>query len=95
MYTREILEEITSRNAKELAEPVAGTNGLVIAYVAERLPATAEEAGAVRAQLNMNLSRRRTRILFGEWQGFLLHAGKFKPRTAPAPAPEPIDPDLL
>ena len=76
LSTESILEDLTSRGSAELSRVVEGTNGLVIAYVVNRRPATADEAAAVKAQLAPNIARRRARTLFSEYEDALIRAGK-------------------
>jgi peptidyl-prolyl cis-trans isomerase D len=71
-----ILEDITSHDSGELTGILTGTNALIIAYVAERKPATIDEGATVRAQLGMNITRRRARALFTEWENDLIRHGK-------------------
>jgi peptidyl-prolyl cis-trans isomerase D len=83
LSTPEILEDITSRDSGELTGVLPGTNALIIAYVAERKPASVDDSSTVRAQLGMNITRRRARALFTEWEDDLIRHGK-KENTAPA-----------
>lgn len=78
----ETLEEITSKDTGELTDVLTTTNGLVIAYIAERKAASADESAAVKAQIGMNITRRRARTLFGEWQESLIRKGKTEATAA-------------
>lgn len=71
-----ILEEITSRDSGELTGVLTETNALIIAYVVERKPASVDESSTARAQLGMNITRRRARTLFTEWEDDLVRHGK-------------------
>ena len=72
----EVLEDITMRDSGELSAVLPSTNGLMIAYIAERKPASEDEIGAVKAQLGVNIARRRARALFADWQDLLIRKGK-------------------
>lgn len=72
----EILEDITSRDSREVTGVLTGTNALLIAYVAERKPASIDDGATVRAQMGMNITRRRARALFSEWENDLIRRGK-------------------
>lgn len=72
----EILNDITSRRAGQLTEVLPGPNNLIIAYVAERKPAGEEELSTVKHQVALATLRRRSRILFGDWQQSLLGGGR-------------------
>ena len=74
----EILGDITVRNAGELSEVLPGANGLIIAYVAERKPAGADELATVQNQVATSVIRRRSRLIFGDWQKSLISNGKKK-----------------
>jgi peptidyl-prolyl cis-trans isomerase D len=84
MNSPEILESIVVLNRGELSDLISVTNGYVIACIADRKPASEEEASAVRSQLGANIVRRRARILFSEWQAAMVKAG----RTGFTEAPE-------
>lgn len=72
----DILRDITARNAGELSDVLPGANSLIIGYVAERKPAGEDELATVQQQVAMNVTRRRGRILFGEWQRSLVAGGR-------------------
>lgn len=72
----EILREITMHNRGELTEPVPTARGLMLVYVADRIPATKDEADVLRSQILTSISRRRTRVLLGEWQDYLIRSGR-------------------
>ena len=91
LNTPEILNGITSRNSGELAEVLPGTNGLLIAYVVRRMPAGRDEADVIRSQIIAALTRKRSRMLFGEWEDSMIRTGRqFSTNTqsrAPVEAP--------
>ena len=92
----EILGDITVRNAGELSEVLPGANGLIIAYVAERKPAGADELATGQNQVATSVIRRRSRIIFGEWQKSLISNGKKKDNQVVEPVSDssPGDDDL-
>jgi hypothetical protein len=75
LSSRDLLEAIVTLNRGEISDLLSTTNGYMIAFVADRKPASEDEAAAVRNQLGANVSRRRTRILFSEWQDIIVKAG--------------------
>ncbi len=89
-----ILEDVTLRSAGELTGVQQSTNGLVIAYVAERIPATMDESAAVKTQVGMSVSRRRARTLFSEWEDALIRTGR-KFTTAPAQSSGDFEPPIV
>jgi len=78
LSSSEILGDITVRNAGELSDVLPGANSLIIAYVKERRPADSDELATVKNQVAMTVIRRRSRILFGEWQQSLVAGDKKK-----------------
>ena len=82
----EILEEIVTLNRGEISDLLSTTNGYMIAFVVDRKPASEDEAAVVRNQLGSNISRRRTRILFSDWQDAMVKAAH---KNNDVPAGEP------
>ncbi len=76
LSTESILEDITARGSGELTHVLEGTNGLIVAYVVNRRPATADESSTVKSQMGANITRRRARTLFSEYEDALIRAGK-------------------
>ena len=76
LSSESILEDITSRGSGELTHVLEGTNGLIVAYVVNRRTATADENAAVKTQMGANITRRRARALFSEYEDALIRAGK-------------------
>lgn len=95
LSSQDILRDITARNAGELSEVLPGPNSLILAYVVERKPAGEEELSTVQQQVAMNVTRRRGRILFGEWQRSLVSGGRKLDHTpVDEKADQPADDDL-
>lgn len=74
--TESILEDLTARGSGELTHVLEGTNGVIVAYVVNRRPASADEAAAVKAQIGANIARRRARTLFSEYEDALIRVGR-------------------
>jgi hypothetical protein len=95
----DLLREITTRNAGEVTELLESTNGFHLAYVAERKPAEDAAKQAVYQQVLQSLTRHRARLIYTDWQKYLLHTNRFQEVDAVAPAAratgEPINPDLF
>lgn len=81
---RSPLSEITQCKTGELTYPFTLTNGMAVAYVAERTPAEPETRDAAQRQIMMGLMRQRVNGLFAEWKKSLLTAGRFEDFTAAA-----------
>lgn len=94
LSSTEILSDITLRNAGELSDVVRGTDGLMIAYVVERRPAAADELSTIQNQVATSVIRRRARILFGEWQDWLVAGDRKKDSQPPVEIPESSTDDL-
>lgn len=94
LSSTEILSDITLRNAGELSDVVRGTDGLMIAYVVERRPAAADELSTIQNQVATGVIRRRARILFGEWQDWLVAGDRKKDSQPPVEIPESSTDDL-
>ena len=88
LSSSEILSDITLRNVGELSDVVQGTDGLMIAYILERRPAAEDELSTIQNQVVMNVIRRRARIVFGEWQNFLVAGDRKKDSQPPVEIPE-------
>lgn len=79
----EILGDITLRNPGELSEVLPGTSGLMIAYIVDRRPAGQAELGSIQNQVYMNTSRRRSRIIFNDWEKSLVSGERMKDKYKP------------
>jgi len=76
LSSESILEDLTARGSGELTHVLESTNGLIVAYVVNRKPATADETAEVKSQMGVNIARRRARTLFSEYEDALIRAGK-------------------
>jgi hypothetical protein len=83
----EILEGIVTRNRGELSDLLTTTSGYMIAFIADRRPATEEEAAMVKSQLQTGITRRRARIVFSEWQEAMVKAGRKSAQIAAEETP--------
>jgi hypothetical protein len=94
LSSSETLNDITLRNAGELSDVVRGTDGLMIAYVVERRPAAEDELSTIQNQVATSVIRRRARILFGEWQNWMVSGDRKKDTQPPVEIPESGADDL-
>ncbi len=80
----DILNAISSRNARELTEPIAinGETRLLI-YVAHRDPMDEMSRNMLRRQIRENLYYHRSQQVFAEWQNHLLERLEIPERTLP------------
>jgi peptidyl-prolyl cis-trans isomerase D len=81
----EMLSQILSRKQGEITEPLWMADGVLLAWVAERKAADEAGLNAIRGQLLSNLNRRRSRVLFGEWQESLIQGDRLQDLQ-----PEPV-----
>jgi len=88
LSSSEILSDITLRNPGELSAVLPGTSGLMIAYVVDRRPAGQAELASIANQVLMNTTRRRARIIFSDWEKFLVSGDRMKDKFKPEEIPE-------
>jgi hypothetical protein len=62
------LNEITSRSAGDITEPMSGTNGLILAFIDQRVPALDEAKQAIYRQVVTSLARQRAKMVYTEWE---------------------------
>jgi len=74
----EKLNEITSRQAGDITDPLAVSNGVVLAHIAARIPAENEAKQAVYRQVLTSLSRQRARMVYAEWERSLIATNRFR-----------------
>lgn len=78
------LNEITSRMAGDITEPMESTNGLVLAFIERRVPALDEAKQAIYRQVMTSLSRQRARLVYGEWERSLTATNRLHELHPPA-----------
>jgi hypothetical protein len=83
LSSSDILGDITLRNAGELSAVLPGTSGLMIAYIVDRRPAGQAELGSIQNQVFMNTNRRRSRIIFNDWEKSLVSGERMKDKYKP------------
>lgn len=83
----EVFEELSSRNPGELTDIIHLDDAYLIAHVVDRQPGSVDDINAVRTQMGTSNVRRQGRIIFTEFQNYLLRSGG-KTDTIPAPEPE-------
>jgi len=88
LSSSEILGEITLHNPGELSEVLPGTSGLMIAYVVDRRPAGQAELASIQNQVLMNVTRRRARIVFNDWEKSLVSGNRMQDKYKPEDIPE-------
>ncbi len=86
LSTPEVLEELSVCNAGELTSVIPLEQQYIIAYVVDRKPGQDEDIQAARGQILSGNVRRRGRVVFTEFQDYLLRSGR---KTDPAAVPEP------
>jgi len=72
------LNEITSRSAGDVTEPMLSTNGLMIAYIDRRVPALDEAKQAVYRQVLTSLARQRAKMVYNEWEQSLTTTNRLR-----------------
>lgn len=95
-----ILWGILHHNEGEITDPIEVNDRLIVAYVEQRRPSEDFHYTAMRHQVIDMLSAERRRVLFEQWQDYMLQKAEFKPREAPrfpdedeAPIPDVDDLD--
>jgi peptidyl-prolyl cis-trans isomerase D len=91
LSSSEILGDITLRNPGELSEVLPGTSGLLIAYIVDRRPAGQSELGTIQNQVLMNITRRRARVMFNEWEKSLVSGNRMVDKYKNEDVPETTD----
>jgi peptidyl-prolyl cis-trans isomerase D len=72
------LNEITSRSAGDITEPMFSTNGLMLAYIDQRVPALDEAKQAVYRQVLTSLARQRAKMVYNEWEQSLTATNRLR-----------------
>jgi hypothetical protein len=72
------LNEITSRTAGDMTEPMADTNGLILAFIDKRVPALDEAKQAVYRQVLTSLARQRSKMVYSEWERSLTATNRLR-----------------
>lgn len=88
LSSSEVFEELSSRNPGELTDVIHLEDAYLIAHVLDRKPGSIDDINAVRTQMATSSIRRQGRIIFTEFQNYLLRSGG---RTNNIPVPEPED----
>ena len=83
-YIDVILRGILPRNQGEVTDLLPADNAVVIAYVDKRMPGGSSAFDSLKQQIAETVKRQRARILFEDFQDYLLNQAKFKeqPRAA-------------
>jgi len=72
-----LVQSVVAYNQGEVTEPLAVSDGALVAYVALREPADPAAFGAYRDEIESAIRSRRARSLFMDWQAELLGAERF------------------
>ena len=83
-YVNIILRGILPRNQGEVTDLLSTEDAVVIAYVEKRVPGSAAALDSLKPQIEESVKRQRSRILFEEYQDYLLKLAKFEDRKATA-----------
>ena len=83
-YIDIVLRGILPRNQGEVTDLLSTEDAVVIAYVAKRVPSTDVTVGAMKQQIEQTVKRQRARILFEDYQDYLLKQAKFVDRAKAA-----------
>jgi hypothetical protein len=91
-YIDVILRGILPRNQGEVTDLLSTEDAVVIAYVEKRAPGNEAALDSLKLQIEETVKRQRARILFEDFQDYLLKQAKFEDRVkAAAAAEEDID----
>lgn len=72
-----LVQAVVAYNQGEVTDPLAVSDGLLVAYVATRTPADPANFGAYRDEIASAIRKRRAQGLFMEWQDALLTPARF------------------
>jgi hypothetical protein len=72
-----LVQAVVAYNQGEVTDPLAVSDGLLVAYVAMRTPADPANFGAYRDEISSAIRKRRAQGLFMEWQDALLTPARF------------------
>jgi hypothetical protein len=84
---QEVFEELATRNPGELTDIIHVDDSYLIAHILDRAPGSIEDINAIRTQMGTGNARRQGRIIFSEFQNYLLRTGKQTDTATPAPVP--------
>ena len=87
-YMDVILRGILPRNQGEVTDLLSADNAVVIAYVDKRAPGSSSALDSLKQQIAETVKRQRARILFEDFQDYLLNQAKFEDRLKAAAVDE-------
>jgi hypothetical protein len=87
-YIDVILRGILPRNQGEVTDLLSTEDAVVIAYVEKRTPGSEAALDSLKPQIEETVKRQRARILFEDFQDYLLKQAKFEDRMKAAAAAE-------
>ena len=91
-YISVILRGILPRNQGEVTDLLSTDDAVVIAYVEKRTPGSAAALDSLKQQIEETVKRQRVRIMFEDFQDYLLKQAQFEDRMkAVAAAEEGMD----
>ena len=87
-YIDVILRGILPRNQGEVTDLLSTEDSVVIAYIEKRTPGSEAALDSLKPQIEETVKRQRARILFEDFQDYLLKQAKFEDRVKAAAAVE-------
>ncbi len=78
-----LIPAVLAHNQGELVGPVTNLDTIIVGYVARRAAGDTATFTPMRPQIVEALRRERSKNLYGEWQDYLLRAGKFEEKATP------------
>lgn len=77
-YSEILVRGVLPRNQGEVTDPLYFEDGVVIGFIAKRVPGDASVLASISPQIRDTVRQQRTRILFEDWQAHLLQNAGFE-----------------
>ena len=79
-YSEVLMRGIMTMNQGELSELLPADDAILIAFVETRTPGDPSSYDSLKEQIETTIRRQNTRIVYDEWQDYLLKQAKFEDR---------------
>ncbi len=79
-YGPELIRGILTRNPGEISDIIPVEDGILLAYIKERRAGDPMTFDTIRQQIVMSMRRQNSRVLFNNYQDYLLEEADFTPR---------------
>ena len=79
-YADVIVHGIIANNQGEITDPLPAEDAIIVAYLANRKAGDPASLESLRPQIEASVKRQRTRLLYENWQEYLLKQAQFEDR---------------